>query len=197
MKRHFFNIAATLSLLLAIASAAMWIRSYHTRDIVNFGRSGGNNHTVQSILGRLHLLSSLSGGRVSSDTFYSSDRLSPQAMWNGGMSGYPTQVVWHFGCVWQTFNEYHTWRNLGAQAFTTQHRVIIVPYRWLTLVFAILPAWRAIQFFRRRRHATPSPLCAACGYDLRATPDRCPECGTLQTVIPPSYTSPGTPGEAG
>jgi len=55
-------------------------------------------------------------------------------------------------------------------------KFLLVPYWFLLLITAILPAravlrW-CIQFIRHRRG-----LCRFCGYDIRATPNRCPECG--------------------
>lgn len=49
---------------------------------------------------------------------------------------------------------------------------------WLMLIgFSALPLLATIRLLlrdRRRRRGS----CARCRYDLRASPDRCPECGT-------------------
>ena len=63
-----------------------------------------------------------------------------------------------------------------------------IPY-WspiaLTGVGPALALWttaRARRFRRRRERG----LCVRCGYDLRATPSRCPECGTAASVSTPT-----------
>ena len=52
---------------------------------------------------------------------------------------------------------------------------VLVPYWFLVLITGARPAWALLARLRRRN--VPA-LCRTCGYDLRASTGRCPECGT-------------------
>jgi hypothetical protein len=53
-----------------------------------------------------------------------------------------------------------------------------VPYWAITLALLIAPARRCLSRYRFARRML-ARRCGICGYDLRATPDRCPECGSV------------------
>jgi hypothetical protein len=58
---------------------------------------------------------------------------------------------------------------------------IILPHWVIAIPLAMLPALWLVLDIRRRMRAgrVMQGQCVHCGYDLRAIPDRCPECGTL------------------
>jgi hypothetical protein len=58
----------------------------------------------------------------------------------------------------------------------TEVRFVALPHWIVAAATAALPlAFFTVAYRRRRRHGPGR--CSRCGYDLRATPDRCPECG--------------------
>jgi hypothetical protein len=66
----------------------------------------------------------------------------------------------------------------NAQLARAPMQFVQAPLWSLLLLTAIPPAWW-LDLKRRRARRVRIGCCANCGYDLRATPDRCPECGTV------------------
>jgi len=58
-------------------------------------------------------------------------------------------------------------------------RNVIVPHWMLALGGGIWPGvwWMGVRQRRLREYRKAHGLCVACGYDLRASEERCPECG--------------------
>jgi len=56
------------------------------------------------------------------------------------------------------------------------HRDMVVSYWLLFVLTSLWPLAFTILWWRRRRDAAAGK-CPHCGYDLRASPERCPECG--------------------
>jgi hypothetical protein len=57
---------------------------------------------------------------------------------------------------------------------------LIAPLSAISTALGLMPALWFYGFVRRHRRS-PEGICRHCGYDLRATPDCCPECGGQKT----------------
>jgi len=66
--------------------------------------------------------------------------------------------------------------NLPLGRIAGAYTAVTVP-QWVFVLAAAIPTWRGGRRLYLRRRRARRGLCVDCGYDLRGTPGRCPECG--------------------
>jgi hypothetical protein len=72
----------------------------------------------------------------------------------------------------------HAFGGFGCSLHDSKgYREIWLP-TWVMLLASMAPMGLVGLRYWRRKHR-PAGCCKHCGYDLRATPDRCPECGKI------------------
>jgi hypothetical protein len=197
--RILLNAATVLSLVLCVATAGLWVRSYWRFDDL------GANSTWRDASGftqRVIRLGSNKGRFLFTDrdisfpwTYRDTTRIMPD--WerhNGVYFSHEPPIDLYRQFPRQPGEQSWTKDFAGCRLrrileLTANHNtvgvVVIVPHAYACAGFAILPALFARRWRRARRGARLG-LCRHCGYDLRATPDRCPECGAVTTTKAPS-----------
>ncbi len=145
------HILTTFSLLVSLATTFFWARSNWKCDHLSV--SGGLNQLAsdRGVI-RLDLNRRIP---ITGPVFWVSTKSSDGWKNDGG----------YFGFLY--------YRGTGSQ---TGRHLFQLPHWFLIIFFSILPVR---QFMQRRPVPPPAGMCIKCGYDLRATPDRCPECGTV------------------
>lgn len=156
MKRWLFNLAAGVSLLLCLAIIALLVRSYWAVDFAGWYDGVGGACGMTSCSGVIAAYRDRNGfGTGQSGYYYGRDK---PDFWGAGPSFF-AQVD----------------SNLGRTNLS-------VPHWFVSILLAVLPLLRWWTYHKGRQ-LYRAGLCVHCGYDLRATPDRCPECGTVPAPV--------------
>ncbi len=98
----------------------------------------------------------------------------------GAQIAKPRRWVWQLaGLAFYGWTDVHV-NEVGPLPHRVTYANLRLPYWFLILVSsAVVAHWLVVRRRRLRLARAEANLCPACGYDLRATPQRCPECGRL------------------
>ena len=164
MTRRLINLLTALSLLLLVAVGALWVRSRWWYDVVIVS-SGSRIYHVAPVSRGFYV-----GEFRGVTEEYRRDH-PVRSRWNRTPAGTSSladdpsaRIGLGFAAYRNAFSPPHPYASYGA---------LLVPYWAPVCLFALLPAAAWV----RRARRFPSGSCPDCGYDLRASPERCPECG--------------------
>jgi hypothetical protein len=152
MRRRLLNLAAAGSLALCVATAALSLSTWQADALLAQPVHVGPL-AVRSAHGESEFSCLPPGAFAVSRLFLV----------------YPSEPTLANACRWHVLGF-----GLGVDLFGS-HRVV-VPHWFIALITMVLPAWWLLRRHRAHRAARLG-ICRSCGYDLRATPARCPECG--------------------
>lgn len=176
MRRHLFNLLTLVSLAAFLAAVTLWARSYFAEHQMAWERSDGN-FNARASRGRFWLFRYTSGPQQAAPATESFRHTidAPSEIRIG-------RDPW-VERYWRT--PVFTLRAGASPNIPMTYWDVIVPL-WLPAALAAplpLYALTLARTRRRRQHRARAGLCLRCGYDLRATPGRCPECGTTDRAV--------------
>lgn len=179
--RRLFAVASAFSLLVCITAAVADVAS----RLTTFGWTSSHNHWSRGLFEKAatthnHYLIASKGilydmGEESSDAYLAGRPFVDEhrILSHNDLQGLNRDATFH-GYSWHVTRQ--TWE---SGRYTWRHWQRSAPLWLFVLLCAILPAWWLLIFLRARKRAARirSGQCPNCGYDLRASAERCPECG--------------------
>ena len=175
MRRRLRDFVTVVSLLLCLAVGVMWVRGHLRTEYFWHDTEAGVGAGFASSRGQLRFYlrtpdPTSTAGPARAERWRYNTWKPPTRL----TSWVPGNLLWRFDAGRLGF---HAWSGYGDTYW--HYRMAIIPC-WPAMLVAASPLpWHGVQIGRagRARRRRAANLCPACGYDLRATPGSCPECG--------------------
>jgi hypothetical protein len=172
------TLTLALSLVLCLLVLACWVRSYWVRDCWSWGTPHSDN-ILASSAGRLLYADAEWPNTIPIRKLERRAEQRSAPFWIDHVDHTDGFHVLGFEFTREAF-PYHQ-GNVTLSFFLPVWRVIAIPYWAPFALLTLHPLARTLAPLHRTRRRRQL-RCVACGYDLRASPGRCPECGTAPSV---------------